>query len=560
MTRSQTPTAPQTPQLPQTSPPARGARTFRARAAHARTARVLLPLTAALLACAAPLLAAPAAAAAASPAEAAAPDRDRAHPPSRKAIDRYVHSYMAETDLPGATVTVTKNGRTLHAAGYGHTADGDTMTAHTQVPIASMSKSFTAVAVMQLVDDGKVDLDQPVRQYVPDFRMADPRAKRITVRQVLNQTSGMADSTHPEFRLPPAHSLADSVSRLRSSRLAASPGTAMNYHNPNYVLAARVVEVVSGQSYADYLTRHVLRPLGMTHTRTVRTTDDMPEHARGYVRAFGTLTARDHPRLFTAGAYDVVATAADLGRWLAMQNNHGRTPQGRQLVSARSLAITHTPPKGRGAPEGDLYAMGWSRHPGSGPRRIEHSGELMTQNTLHTLLPDSGYGIAVTSNTAMNSGDDSVNLVDGLVDLVQGKRPEIAKPFTSTADPVLAGLSLLALLLGAIGVRRAPAWSRRVRARPLWRAALRLLPYTVPAVLLVTAADLFGMLSNRVFTLWQLTYMWPALVVWLTVNALAATTVLAVRITAMSRAHAGAAGSGARAAHMRPDVSSSTRV
>jgi len=522
---------------------------------RARGARAVLPFAAALLAAAVPLLAEPA------PAAAAASHDSAPHAaPTPRAIDRYVRTYLAETGLPGATVTVTKGNRTLYAAGYGHTADGARMTKRTPVPIASMSKSFTALAVLQLVEAGKVDLDRPVRRYLPEFRMADPRAARITVRQVLDQTSGMADSTHPELRLPPAHSLSDAVAKLRPARLADTPGTAWNYHNPNYALAARLVEVVSGLPYPDYLSRHVLRPLGMVHTRTAATTDAMPEHARGYVRAFGTVVERAHPHWFTGGAYDVVTTAGDLGRWLALQNGDGRTRQGRRLVSARSLATMHTPPRGPGAPRHDTYAMGWSQREGPGPLRIEHGGELLTQNSFQVLLPGSGYGIAVTSNTGMNSGDDSVNLADGLVRLVQGEQPKVTAPFSSTSDPVLGALSLLALALAALGVRRAGGWAARMRGRRPWRVALRLLPYTVPLVLLGTAADLFGLLMNRSGTLWQLTYVWPGLAVWLAANALASGALLTARTAALLRSRSARAGTeaGAKArAKARPRRSNS---
>lgn len=118
------------------------------------------------------------------------------------------------------------------------------MTDTTPVPIASLSKSFTALAVMQLVDDGRVDLDVPVVRYLPEFMMADPRSTRITVRQLLGHTSGMADASFPEKSLPAPSSLQESVAGLREASLSADPGTKFQYHNPNYWVAARLVEVV----------------------------------------------------------------------------------------------------------------------------------------------------------------------------------------------------------------------------------------------------------------------------------------------------------------------------
>ncbi|WP_413104532.1 serine hydrolase domain-containing protein [Streptomyces sp. Inha503] len=443
-------------------------------------------------------------------------------------IDAYVNAYMERTDLPGAVVAVTRGDRVVHAAGYGHTAAGKAMTARTPVPVASLSKSMTALAVMRLVEDGRVDLDTPAHRYLPEFTMADRRAEKITVRQLLNQTSGMADSAYPDLTRPQPHTLTEAVADMRGARLAARPGTEWNYHNPNYFVAARLVEVVSGRPFADYLAAKVFRPLGMTHTESVNTTDDMPDHARGYVRAYGMMFPRTHPRWFTAGGHGVVTTADDLAQWLIAQNDQGVSAAGRRVVSARSIDITHTPPKGR------EYAMGWSvTPPGEQPRQIRHTGELLTHNAIQTLLPDSRTGIAIVANTGMISGDDAAVMLDGLVDLAQGKSPAVRTPFTMKADYVLAALTLSAIALGVLGAVRARRWARRTADRPLWRVGLRMLPCAVPIVLFAQLADLVGLSMNREGTLAQLGYVWPALVICSAAAALASTVVITARSLAV---------------------------
>ncbi|MEV7907809.1 serine hydrolase domain-containing protein [Streptomyces anulatus] len=251
------------------------------------------------------------------------------------AVDRYVNGYLERTGLPGAVVAVTKGDRVVRAAGYGHDAEGRPVTAETRVPVASLSKSFTALAVMRLAEAGTVNLDTPVRRYLPEFEMADPRAGRITVRQLLNQTSGMADSAFPDLTLPQADTLAGAVARMRGAKLAADPGVRMNYHNPNYFIAARLVEVVSGVPFAEHMSAEVFGPLGMRSTTTVDTTADMPDGARGYTRAYGRVIPRSHPRWFANGSQGVVTTAADLTRWLITQNGGGRTPDGRPRSAGR---------------------------------------------------------------------------------------------------------------------------------------------------------------------------------------------------------------------------------
>ncbi|MFE3141283.1 serine hydrolase domain-containing protein [Streptomyces scopuliridis] len=443
------------------------------------------------------------------------------------AIDRYVRDYMEQTDLPGAVVAVTKGDRIVHTAGYGHAASGQAMTARTRLPVASLSKSMTALAVMRLVEAGKVDLDRPVRRYLPEFTMADRRAEKITVRQLLTQTSGMADSAYPDLTRAQPHTLKEAVAAMREAHLAAAPGTENNYHNPNYFVAARLVEVVSGQPFADHLSAEIFQPLGMTHTTSVDTTDDMPDRARGYVRLYGTVLSRPHPRWFTVGGHGVVTTADDLSQWLIAQNNQGVSADGRRVAAARTIDLTHTPPR---TPGDSHYAMGWSESTRDNePRVIQHTGQLLTHNSIATLLPDSGIGIAVVTNTGMISGDDAPQISQGLVDLARGQHPEVAKPFSMTADWVLAALTLLATGLGVRGVLHARRWARRTARQPWWRVTARMLPYIFPLLLLTQLAPLFGLLMNRSGTLAQVTYAWPALVICAAVTALASTTVIAAR-------------------------------
>jgi CubicO group peptidase (beta-lactamase class C family) len=149
-----------------------------------------------------------------------------------------------------------------------------------------------------------VALDAPVRRYLRDFRIADPRGAEITVRELLNQTSGLTDSTLPEKSLPQPDSLAGAVVRARDATLAVDPGTKHNYTNTNYHLAARLVEVVTGEPFADHLRRHVFEPAGMRSTTTIGLTPrDLPGDVRdGYIYAYGMSVPASEPTRFVAGS------------------------------------------------------------------------------------------------------------------------------------------------------------------------------------------------------------------------------------------------------------------
>ncbi len=450
-----------------------------------------------------------------------------------ESVDRYVRDYIRRTDLPGAVVTVVKGDRIVYAAGHGHTAGGEAITADTPMPLASLSKSFTALAVLRLADEGRIDLDAPVLRYLPEFTMADPRARRITVRQLLQQTSGMSDRTFPDMTLPAPDDLKGAVAMLGTAPLAAAPGTRMAYHNPNYAVAARLAEVVSGLPFADLMTATVFTPLGMASTRTVDTTEDLPGAGAGYIRAYGRVIERAHPKWFVNGSYGVVSTADDLAKWLVTQTGAGH-------VIPRGLVEATQTPSGVG---GSTYGMGWSaqRTPGGAPM-LRHTGWLLTHNSAQTVLPGSGYGIAVVTNTGMISGDDALIISDGLVDLIEGRPGAGAAPFTTSVDPWLGALSLLNLGLGLAGVVRAPRWTRRRARRPAWRIIARLAPYALPVAFYLGLPALAAVVLNRVGTLDQLTYVWLALYVWAATGALAAVAVVAARLAHAVRSRRRAVG------------------
>lgn len=301
------------------------------------------------------------------PAASAAPSSSGAVLDARS-VDRFVEDYVKQTGLPGAVVAVTKGERVVHTAGYGHTASGRDMTERTRLPVASLSKAMTALAVMQLVEAGEVELDRPVVRYLPEFVMADGRHREITVRQLLTQTSGMDDFAYPDLTRAQPHTLEEAVAAMRGAPLSADPGSRYRYHNPNYFVAARLVEVVSGRPFAEYLSAEVFRPLGMTDTVSVDSTGEMPDGARGYVRAYGTVVARSHPRWFTAGGHGVVTTADDLARWLIAQNGGGVSAERRRVATARTVALTHTPPS---VPHGHRVRDRVAAAPG----RLRHRGD-----------------------------------------------------------------------------------------------------------------------------------------------------------------------------------------
>ncbi|MFJ6676676.1 serine hydrolase domain-containing protein [Actinosynnema sp. NPDC091369] len=447
------------------------------------------------------------------------------------AVDALVRQYREQTSLPGVAVAVTHGTEVVHAAGYGHTPDGDAVTAHTVMAAASVSKSFTALAVVRLAEDGRIRLDDPVRAHLPEFTMADPRAADITVRQLLDQTSGMSDTTHRSFSGPPVHTLAEAVAAMRDSRPAADPGTRWEYHNPNFQVAARLVEVVAGVPFAEHLRRHVFAPLGMRDSGTADTERDLPPSARGHVKVLGLPVALPEPPAFGNGSGGVLTSAHDLAAWLIAQNDEGRGPDGTAVATPRSIAETHTPSAVSGS-----YGLGWfvGVTP-AGARVVDHGGDLFTSTAYQALLPDSGHGIAVMANTGMRHGDAQA-LGERLIALVEGRLVPPAGDPSAVIDAVLLVLALAVAALAVRGVLRSRRWADRRRS------PARLVPLVLPLLLLATVHRVVGFLYRGRDVAWlQVPYLYPTFTVLLAVAAVGGVAVLVARLVATSarRADAG---------------------
>ncbi len=411
-----------------------------------------------------------------------------ASPPDMSAVDSYVAAHIADAAYPGAAVAITKGDRVIAVKGYGHDSTGAPITEHSRMAIASVSKSFTALAVRQLADAGRIDLDHPVRTYLPDFEVADPRGERITVRHLLNHTSGITDGTLREKSLPQPNTPEEAVERARQATLAADPGAEHRYTNTNYHLAGRLVEVVSGERFNDYLRRHVFEPFGMRDTTSIDVTPrDLPaDYVKGHGYAYGFSVAMTEPHRFVAGSDGVVTTAADMAKWLTRQ---------------------------QAAQDG----MGWAA---DGQGRLRHGGIWFT-GTAGQVLTKSGYGIAVMANSGVGLGNEGTSgLENGIADLLDGRTPQEPGSPRLLVDLVLAALTLLSLALNVRALRRPRRFPKALQV-------FRFVPLGVLVALPALTGLLYG--GGRDITFFQLAHYSLPLVVWLGVSSVMNIGVAAVR-------------------------------
>ena len=252
--------------------------------------------------------------------------------PSAEAVQRFIDAYRSRHGLPGIAVAVVKDGVPVLEAASGSGAEP--ITAGTPTALASVTKVITTFAVLQLVDDAMLELDDPVIDHLPEFVLDDTRGASITVRQLLAHTSGLPNP----MIVPPAESPQQRMPQLQDIELVNDPGTSYLYSNLGYHTAARLIEVVSGQPYADYLEEHLFAPLGMHDTFATLDRSDDTGRISGHVTAYGGAIPLREMTAMNVGSGNVISTAQDMSlcrrlRLVARRDDPAVGPGAQRLVA-----------------------------------------------------------------------------------------------------------------------------------------------------------------------------------------------------------------------------------
>lgn len=314
-------------------------------------------------------------------------------------VERLLAEKMTAERIPGLSVAIAVDGELAWSAGYG-TADVENAvpaTPLTAYRTASIGKPMTATAVMQLVEDGRIDLDAPVQRYCPAF----PRKRwPVTTRHLLGHTSGIRHYGGPReaeelFNTVHWDSVVEALSIFADDSLLFEPGTRYLYSTFGYNVLGCVVEGASGRSFLDYMAEHVFRPAGMTRTRDDDPAAIVPHRAAGYVIGsdgkLGNSRAVDMSSKLPAGGF--ITTAEDLARFGVAVVEH-------RLVRAETLDLMLEPVRlADGTTVG--YGLGWALFPGEtwyGEREAFHGGGTPTVSGMLYLLPDRRFAVAILAN------------------------------------------------------------------------------------------------------------------------------------------------------------------
>jgi len=312
---------------------------------------------------------------------------------TRGQVDQIARQVLESTGVPSASVAVVKDGTLAYAHAYGNARlqPPTPATAEMRYKIGSISKQFTATAILMLAEKGKLSLDDPVSRFVPDLT----RANEVTIRQLLSHTSGYQDywpqDYVPPFMLTPV-TAEEILTRWARKPLDFDPGTQWQYSNTNYVIAGVIVEKASGMPLLRFLSSHIFEPLGMQTVVNIDQDHLADTDPTGYMRyALGPL--RPAPRegkgwLFAAG--ELAMPVTDLAAWdIAMMTQRLLKPSSYQEMQKDVLLKNGT---------ATGYGLGVAVRNQAGHRMIEHSGEVSGFTAENVVFPDDRVAVIILTN------------------------------------------------------------------------------------------------------------------------------------------------------------------
>jgi CubicO group peptidase (beta-lactamase class C family) len=394
------------------------------------------------------------------------------------ALDAYITGQMSKHGIKGISVAVTSKTEIIYLKGYGTAGDGRPMTPQTPMYIGSQSKSFTGLAIAQLIEQGRINPNDPVQTYVPWFKIADEEAsKKITVSHFLHHISGLSESGFTVV-LPDDATNEDAVRALASVKLTAPIGTKFQYFNVGYDVLAVIVQNASGLKYEDYVQQYIFDPLEMTRTYTDPALARANGLSQGYSRFFGFAVPQRQPhRNFEVSAGYIISTAEDMAHYSIAMDNAGFY-KGTQLLTVKGMDMLFAPMQG--------YGMGWFVDQG----HIFHGGANETFKTYVDIYPlrDKSVVLLINQGYMLDHYISAEQIFKGVEAIVLGRIPP---PVSEGWSVKHIGWALLAFVLALSifqirnllslrgWVERARKWST---GKKIWDTAISFL---IPTIILV---------------------------------------------------------------------------
>lgn len=360
--------------------------------------------------------------------------------PTKQSIEQSIERAMDVFQVPGMAVSVVYDNKVFYSEGHGIVEIGfdSPVSELTLFQIASVSKAFTTAALALLVDEGKLEWDAPVIDYLPEFRLYDPWVTReFTVRDLITHRSGLPLGAGDLLLFPEGNTSRDEVIRaMRYLKPSTSFRSEYAYDNLLFIIAGEVVARVSGLSFEDFLEQELLAPLGMQDCAA-----SLGRAAAGASKAIPHILVddefeitRSHITDTSSAAGGINCSAASMAHWMQFVLNEGKTETGDQLLSAGQFEqwvkpVTLLDPSSYMVEHAGshlaAYALGWGVSTFYGQPMLSHSGGLWGMTSFIAVLPESGLAV-FASNNQMTAAPRAI-VFDVLDQFLEGSSPDAGK-------------------------------------------------------------------------------------------------------------------------------------
>jgi CubicO group peptidase (beta-lactamase class C family) len=354
----------------------------------------------------------------------------------RNELQPLIEDFVHQQQMPGFAIGVIQDDRLVYAHGFGvknliH--NHDPVTPRSLFHMASITKTFVATSIMQLVEAGKINLDTPVVQYLPYFRVADDRYQTITVRQMVTHTSGMPDVEDYEWDKPQYDdgALERYVRSLSNQKLIFAPGTDFRYSNMAFEVLGDLIAKVSGESFDDYVQHHILTPLKMRDSTLLIKKADPKLMTWGHERDKDghVFPSKVYPynRMHSPSS-NLHSNVEDMARWAIANLNHGEL-DGRRILKEQTYDIMWKP--AHKLSDGRAVGISWFLGEYRGQATVSHGGGDTSYATFLMLLPEKKMAVVLMANCDW-LGDGRTQIADAALNVALGLKPQ---PIAVTPSP-----------------------------------------------------------------------------------------------------------------------------
>jgi len=413
-------------------------------------------------------------------------------------LDKVIKLSIDKNRIPGLAVSAVKNGEVVYSSGFnGFLSKSEkNITIDTPFYIGSISKSFTALAIMKLVEAGKIDLDNPVQDYISNFQIDNSGFEGIiTVRHLLHHRSGLTEKEY--FKdLPDSISIDAGVKDLYGMKLSHNPGEQFSYFNPNYNILGFIIEKVSGQSYETYLSENILKPLEMNNTYLK--SEDASKVVTGHGAVFSIPVKREEEfKTYSLPSGYIISTVSDMTNYL-LYHLSGEY-KGRKLLSKEYFNALHIPynNKERG------YGMGWNKGVKFNQPIVEHGGSLFNYSSNMAFLPESQTGLVllINQNHFIYSIISNNQIVDNILKVLLNPQIDISEINVIPLGNIfifLAIVALLTIIKEIYQLLNLNKWLSKIKSKSKIYLFFNIaLEFLIPAFLLIGIPMIFTIMFNR---------------------------------------------------------------